>query len=62
MRRLPDASPRGRAITVDLEGEAVPAVEGEPVACSLIAAGEAVFARSIKYHRPRGAYCFAGAC
>jgi sarcosine oxidase subunit alpha len=62
MRRLPDASPRGRAITVDLEGEAVPAVEGEPVACSLIAAGEAVFARSIKYHRPRGAYCFAAAC
>ncbi|MDY7230986.1 2Fe-2S iron-sulfur cluster-binding protein [Hyalangium rubrum] len=62
MRRLPDASPRGRAITVDLDGEAVPAVEGEPVACSLLAAGEAVFARSIKYHRPRGAYCFAAAC
>ncbi|WP_224240815.1 2Fe-2S iron-sulfur cluster-binding protein [Hyalangium gracile] len=62
MRRLPDASPRGRAITVDLEGEPVPAVEGEPVACSLIAAGEDVLARSIKYHRPRGAYCFAAAC
>jgi sarcosine oxidase subunit alpha len=62
MRRIPDASPRGRAITVDLEGEAVPAVEGEPVACSLIAAGEDVLARSIKYHRPRGAYCFAAAC
>jgi sarcosine oxidase subunit alpha len=62
MRRLPDASPRGRAITVDLEGEPVPAVEGEPVACSLIAAGETVLARSIKYHRPRGAYCFAAAC
>jgi sarcosine oxidase subunit alpha len=62
MRRLPDASPRGRAITVDLEGEAIPAVEGEPVACSLIAAGETVLARSIKYHRPRGAFCFAAAC
>ncbi|WP_224363294.1 2Fe-2S iron-sulfur cluster-binding protein [Hyalangium versicolor] len=62
MRRIPDASPRGRAITVDLEGEPVPAVEGEPVACSLIAAGETVLARSIKYHRPRGAYCFAAAC
>jgi sarcosine oxidase, subunit alpha len=62
MRRIPDDSPRGRAITVDLEGEAVPAVEGEPVACSLIAAGEGVLARSIKYHRPRSAYCFAAAC
>lgn len=47
---------------MDLEGEAIPAVEGEPVACSLIAAGESVFARSIKYHRPRGAFCFAAAC
>jgi sarcosine oxidase subunit alpha len=62
MRRIPDAPPRGKAISVDLEGETLPAVEGEPVACSLIAAGEAVTARSIKYHRPRGPYCFAGAC
>jgi len=62
MRRIPDASPRGRAITVDLEGEAVPAVEGEPVACSLLVAGEDLLARSIKYHRPRGAFCFAAAC
>ncbi|AKQ66049.1 Sarcosine oxidase alpha subunit [Myxococcus hansupus] len=62
MRRLPDVPPRGRAITVDLEGESLPAIEGEPVACSLVAAGEPLLARSIKYHRPRGPYCFAGAC
>ncbi|RKH36440.1 2Fe-2S iron-sulfur cluster-binding protein [Corallococcus sicarius] len=62
MRRLPDATPRGRAITVDLEGESIPAVEGEPVACSLIAAGENVLSRSVKYHRPRGPFCFAAAC
>ncbi|MBZ4376953.1 2Fe-2S iron-sulfur cluster-binding protein [Corallococcus sp. AS-1-6] len=62
MRRLPDATPRGRAITVDLEGESIPAIEGEPVACSLIAAGENVLSRSVKYHRPRGPYCFAAAC
>jgi len=47
---------------MDLEGETVPALEGEPVACSLIAAGESVLARSIKYHRARGPYCFSGAC
>lgn len=47
---------------MDLDGDAIPAVEGEPVACSLVAADETLFARSIKYHRPRGAYCFAAAC
>lgn len=47
---------------MDFEGDAVPAVEGEPVACSLLATGERVFARSTKYHRPRGPYCFSGAC
>ncbi|MCE9670178.1 2Fe-2S iron-sulfur cluster-binding protein [Myxococcus stipitatus] len=62
MRRLKDAPSRGRAITVNLEGESIPAVEGEPVACSLIAAGESMLARSVKYHRPRGPYCFAEAC
>ncbi|WP_342381838.1 2Fe-2S iron-sulfur cluster-binding protein [Myxococcus stipitatus] len=62
MRRLPDASLRGKAITVDLEGESIPAIEGEPVACSLIAAGEPTLARSVKYHRPRGPFCFAAAC
>ncbi|WP_257446248.1 2Fe-2S iron-sulfur cluster-binding protein [Archangium lipolyticum] len=62
MRRLPDAASRGQSITMDLEGESVPAVEGEPIACSLVAAGESVLARSIKYHRARGPYCFAGAC
>jgi sarcosine oxidase, subunit alpha len=62
MRRLPDAASRGKSITLDLEGEPVPAIEGEPVACSLVAAGESVLARSIKYHRARGPYCFTGAC
>jgi sarcosine oxidase subunit alpha len=47
---------------VDLEGESLPAIEGEPVACSLIAAGEPMLARSVKYHRPRSPYCFAAAC
>jgi sarcosine oxidase subunit alpha len=62
MRRIDDGRPRGRAITVELDGETLPAVEGEPVACSLLAAGESLFARSIKYHRPRGPYCFSAAC
>ncbi len=47
---------------MDLEGESIPAIEGEPVACSLVAAGEPMLARSVKYHRPRGPFCFAAAC
>jgi sarcosine oxidase subunit alpha len=56
------AVPAERAVTVDFEGEPVPAQEGEPVAVSLLAAGHQVLARSVKYHRPRGAFCLAAAC
>lgn len=38
------------------------AVKGEPIAMSLLAAGRLVLGRSVKYHRPRGAACFAGRC
>jgi sarcosine oxidase subunit alpha len=62
MRRIDGGPERGKAITVELDGDPIPAFEGEPVALSLLAAGETVFARSIKYHRPRGPYCFAAAC
>src|SRR5262249_30721483 len=62
MLRLSPPNPAAKKISVDFEGESVPAIEGEPVACSLLAAGHAVFSRSVKYHRPRGPFCFAAAC
>ncbi len=52
----------GKEITLELDGETLPAREGEPVAAALLAAGERVFSRSVKYHRPRGPFCFAAAC
>lgn len=61
-RDLPPAEPRGPAITIDFEGRAIRAFEGEPVALALLAAGVRVLARSPKYHRPRGAFCFEGHC
>ncbi|HLL54154.1 MAG TPA: (2Fe-2S)-binding protein, partial [Myxococcaceae bacterium] len=61
MKRLGGVQ-RGNPITVDFEGDSLTAYEGEPVACSLLASGERVFSRSIKYHRPRGPYCLAGSC
>lgn len=36
--------------------------EGDTVASALVAAGEGVLSRSIKYHRPRGFLCGVGKC
>lgn len=60
MRRL-DPAP-GPDVTIDFEGKAIAARAGEPAACALLAAGETVFSRSIKYHRPRGPFCMAASC
>jgi sarcosine oxidase subunit alpha len=48
--------------TITFEGKRVPARTGETVAAALLAAGQAIIARSSKYHRPRGAFCLAGSC
>lgn len=54
--------PPGRTLSIELDGQTVPAIEGEPAACSLLAADETLFSRSVKYHRARGPYCFSGDC
>jgi len=59
MRRLGPAAPE---VTIEFEGKPLPAREGEPAACALLVAGETVFSRSIKYHRPRGPFCMAASC
>ncbi|MHB8421017.1 MAG: 2Fe-2S iron-sulfur cluster-binding protein [Myxococcales bacterium] len=56
------AEAEGRSIRIDFEGRRVPAVRGEPVAVALLREGHFVLSRSAKYHRPRGAFCFAGSC
>ncbi|HZX43739.1 MAG TPA: (2Fe-2S)-binding protein, partial [Myxococcaceae bacterium] len=60
MRRLPPAT--GPELTIEFESRPLGAREGEPAACALLAGGETVFSRSIKYHRPRGPFCMAGSC
>jgi len=61
MSRLPDPrfSPN---CTILVDGRAVPARAGEPIATALLAAGRPLLARSAKYHRPRGPFCLAGSC
>ena len=61
-RRIGAPSPGDRNVTLHVDGHEVPAREGEPVAVALAASGRLVLGRSVKYHRPRGAYCYAGRC
>ena len=52
----------GEAVTLDLEGDPVPAFRGETVAVALFASGARALSRSLKYHRPRSFFCLAGHC
>jgi sarcosine oxidase, subunit alpha len=58
-RRL---EPISRPVTFELDGESIIAQQGEPVAAAFVAAGRSTLSRSIKYHRPRGPFCFSGGC
>lgn len=49
-------------ITIEHDGERVEGREGEPLAISLLARGRLALARSVKFHRPRGAACLRGLC
>ncbi len=52
----------GHTVRLVVDGDDVVAADGEPVAVALAAAGRLVLGRSVKYHRPRGAACYAGRC
>src|SRR5690242_21657190 len=45
---------RSRPFGFRWNGDIVPAFDGDTIASALAAAGERVFSRSMKYHRPRG--------
>jgi sarcosine oxidase subunit alpha len=49
-------------VTIHLDGEALPAERGEPLAAALLAADKTIIARSPKLHRPRGPSCFRAGC
>lgn len=55
-------TPVERPVTFEVDGESITAQAGESVAVAFVAAGRTTLARSIKYHRPRGPFCLAGAC
>lgn len=50
------------SIGFSLDGDRLEGREGDTVASALLRAGVTTFTRSIKFHRPRGPFCFSGSC
>ena len=59
--RTPGIARNGAPVSIDFEGEPVPAIEGETVAAALAAAGITAFRRA-RDGRPRGVFCGMGVC
>jgi sarcosine oxidase subunit alpha len=55
-------SQRGKQITVQIDGQAVTAYDGETIAAVLLAAGIRIFRHAPKTGQPRGLYCGMGIC
>jgi sarcosine oxidase subunit alpha len=56
------ARPLADPVTVYLDGAAIEAERGEPLAVALLASDRTTLARSAKLHRPRGPSCLRGGC
>lgn len=50
------------AVKIEVDGEYITAIDGEPIAAALIAAGKSVFRYTRKRHEPRGIFCAIGQC
>lgn len=55
-------APERRPITILVDGVPVPALEGEPIAAALLAAGYRIFRHTTRHGRPRGYFCGLGRC
>lgn len=49
-------------VAIQFDNEVIEAIEGEPIAAALIAAGKSVFRYTRKRHEPRGVFCAIGQC
>jgi D-hydroxyproline dehydrogenase subunit gamma len=61
-RRLVGAVDRGRPVTLLVDGEPVPAFEGESVAAALLAVGRRGLRVAPRRREQRGMYCGIGLC
>ena len=58
----PALNPPRRRVRISFDGRTIDAVEGEPLAVALLAAGRPILSRSFRFHRPRGLMCDTGQC
>ncbi len=58
---LPEVE-RGKAVQLTVNGEIIPAFEGETIAAALLAAGIRTFRLSPKNEAPRSIFCGMGLC
>ena len=58
----PALTPPRRRVRINFDGRPIDAVEGEPLAVALLAAGRPIVSRSFRFHRPRGLMCDTGQC
>jgi aerobic-type carbon monoxide dehydrogenase small subunit (CoxS/CutS family) len=54
--------PPAREVTLTVDGEPIPAREGEPIAVALLAVGRRVLRYSDRRGEPRGLFCAIGRC
>lgn len=54
--------PRGRAVTIIVNGDSCPAFEGETVHAALLAAGHRILRNAARNGQPRGIFCGMGVC
>lgn len=52
----------GRRVSIWVDGQEIEAIEGEPIAAALLAAGIRILHYTPKYNHPRGIYCAIGRC
>jgi predicted molibdopterin-dependent oxidoreductase YjgC len=60
--RLDTNVERGRPVQIKVDGDVIPAFEGESVAAAMLAAGRRVFRHTHPENQPRGIFCGMGVC
>jgi predicted molibdopterin-dependent oxidoreductase YjgC len=53
---------KGKILTIEVDGKPIQAVEGEPIAAALMAAGKTIFRYTRKRNEARGVFCAIGQC
>ncbi len=53
---------RGRPVQITVDGEIIPAFEGESVAAAMLASGRRVLRHTHPENQPRGIFCGMGVC